>query len=577
MGNVPPAGPPAQPYGQPNHAAPAQPQYGVPAQPQYGVPVQPQYAAPAQLPNPVAPLGAEPNIDAIIGFPLQPGERVLHFVRRSYTGDKIGFWILGVLFAVVLIGIYFIYQALTIDKKNPRALALTNRRLVVVPASGDPTSYWFEHYSDLEPKRADVRPRGGGLIGGLIAVAVTAGLDALANRKQKEDPSYWTRTVAIVLTRRDDGRSQTVDMRTAEGQVFGPMMAKAILSGMGDHIPAMDVRRLQAMPAAPTKPGTPALVFGIVMFVLGFLPLVFGADGVGCGGFDNPFKVIGLLLGMALTGGGIGLCFLGARKMTAPQAGAAPAKSKLHPLFLLPVGLFAFGYGISGCWGVKEAIRCHRSSSDDSTRKSTYAPSSTSTSTTVDYSTAPQMTGDRLRKVLQSLSYSTSLPPTSGDWYGAPELSWQVKNSDGTLLVYLWDFSSDKPPKSYALGAQQVVAVEVSSSSDGGKEAREIASALAARTITSHRDIVTGIQAFGYRPDKPTLAKDPKYSAGRRSFLQMAKKGPTLLIVNVMDLGNAAARKDNSAVLLQDKKVVYAAILSGTGDPASVVQKVGTR
>ena len=184
-------GPPPQQYPQQGYAPPPQQQgYGQPpAQQGYGQPAQPAWGQ--QM---AAPGGA-----TVMGVPLEPGERVIYFSKPSYTAEKVLYWIFGILFLVILIGIIFIVMAVRVESTNPRAQIVTNRRVILISGKGEVSSMYLAEIADLEPERQKAHG-GGGLLGAAIGAALTAGLNAMADRKQKLDMSYWKRTIAVKLS-----------------------------------------------------------------------------------------------------------------------------------------------------------------------------------------------------------------------------------------------------------------------------------------------------------------------------------------------------------------------------------------
>lgn len=157
--------------------------------------------------------------DATFGVPLEAGERILFIDRPNYTADKVILWIFGVLFAVVLIGILFIVMAVRFEKTNPRGTMVTNRRVIHVKGSGEVISIPLADIVDLDV----VRQRSNAGAGGLIGVAVSAGVNAIqnsmANKKSKSDPKFWNRAIAVVLVTQR-GRTQCDSRKSKPMGVF---------------------------------------------------------------------------------------------------------------------------------------------------------------------------------------------------------------------------------------------------------------------------------------------------------------------------------------------------------------------
>ncbi len=209
-----------QGYGAPEAQGYAQQQqqqaYGAPPQQQqqqgYGAPPQQQQqqgygqAAPMQpygAPAAAAPWGGGAAMQSASGPPtvcgvqLQPGERVIYFYKPSYTGDKVAMWILGVLFLVVIIGLIFIYLAVTTEQRNPRAQIITNQRVIEVSGKNVPSWFPFADAMDITAERQKNANVGGGLLGMAIGAAVSAIANSMAENKSKMEPAYWRRTIAI--------------------------------------------------------------------------------------------------------------------------------------------------------------------------------------------------------------------------------------------------------------------------------------------------------------------------------------------------------------------------------------------
>ena len=277
----PPWGPPAPPqYGPPGGFAPQQQQpqqqqqgyapqqqqggYGPPGQqgyaPQqqqqqqqqggYGPPGQQGYAPPPQqqqqqgygAPNALAPVpgGFGPPAGAmaapgstVFGVPLEPGERVVYFKQHNHAVEKWMMIILGVLFLVVIIGLIFIYLGVTAETRNPKAHALTNRRLIYWPGKGPPQSVYFAQITDMEPVRQQARG-GGGLIGAAIGAAVSAAMNHMANKNEKTSQKYWNRAIGIILVTQQ-GRVNIP--ATGVGPQLGLLTARCVFNREAEQLP----------------------------------------------------------------------------------------------------------------------------------------------------------------------------------------------------------------------------------------------------------------------------------------------------------------------------------------------------
>ena len=162
----------------------------------------------------------------VCGVQLQPGERVIYFYKPSYTGDKVAMWILGVLFLVVIIGLIFIYLAVTTEQRNPKAQIITNQRVIEVNGKGVPSWFPFNDAMDVTAERQKNTNVGGGLLGMAIGAAVSAIANSMAENKSKMEPKYWARTIAINVLGRSGARCR---MQTRQPQVVGPFLARCIL------------------------------------------------------------------------------------------------------------------------------------------------------------------------------------------------------------------------------------------------------------------------------------------------------------------------------------------------------------
>lgn len=173
----------------------------------------------------------------VLGIPLDAGERVVWFKEHNHTAEKVILWIFGVLFAIVLIGLVFIYLAVTVDKRNPRAHAVTNRRFIYWPGGGHPPQVFALHdMADLEPERQR-SSGGGGLLGAAIGAAVSAVANHMANKNSKVDPSYWNRTIAITVITH---HGQRIKIPTGHsGKDIGLTLSRCLFAGVAEQLPAV--------------------------------------------------------------------------------------------------------------------------------------------------------------------------------------------------------------------------------------------------------------------------------------------------------------------------------------------------
>lgn len=263
------APPPQQAYGAPpqqqGYGAPQQQQgYGAPQQQQgYGAPdaqgyaqqqQQQPYGAPPQQQGygqaaPMQPYGAQAAAPwgggaamqsangppTVCGVQLQPGERVIYFYKPSYTGDKVAMWILGVIFAVFIIGFLFIYLAVTTEQRNPKAQIVTNQRVIEVSGKGVPSWFPLADAVDITAERQKNANVGGGLLGYAIGAAVSAIANSMSENKSKMEVAYWRRTIAINIIGRTTGRFR---MQSRQPLVVGPFLARCVLEPGSSEVAA---------------------------------------------------------------------------------------------------------------------------------------------------------------------------------------------------------------------------------------------------------------------------------------------------------------------------------------------------
>jgi hypothetical protein len=210
---------------------PAQQQHQQQQQPGYGMAPQgamvPQYGGGMAAPG----MGG----GSVMGVPLQAGERVVYFNKPSYTGDKIAMWILFVFTFWILIGFFFLYQALTMEKKNPKGHVVTTLRVISIPGEGEPISYYLQNVADLEPVRQSAGGGGGGgLLGAAIRAGVTAVANSMADKKSKTERSYWARSIAVVLI---DHGGMKHQINTKDAINMGMFIAQGMVSGGFNQCP----------------------------------------------------------------------------------------------------------------------------------------------------------------------------------------------------------------------------------------------------------------------------------------------------------------------------------------------------
>jgi hypothetical protein len=254
----------------PHHANPAYAQQQQPnphhANPAYAQQPYPNQAHPNAAPT-SGPQGAPSASDPaeatrVLGFELVQGERLLMATRPSASTG--GLWFAAMVFSLVLFGLILVALALSGEKGRPRIYALTSMRLVTVDASGKATSYWFQSYGDVDPIRADVNAGGGGVLGAVISVAVSAGANALADRSSKLAPGYWTRTIGFLFK---DASGATVRVPIGpEAGVLAYPLAQVLLTRSADHLRTLELQHVQR----PRVGGGGAQIFGVWAVLLAF-------------------------------------------------------------------------------------------------------------------------------------------------------------------------------------------------------------------------------------------------------------------------------------------------------------------
>jgi hypothetical protein len=226
-------------YGPPQGQQPGYaPQPGPQQQGGYGAPQGYGQQNPlAPVPGGFGPPGAmvAPG-STVLGVALEPGERVIYFRQHSHTAEKVIMIILGVVFLVMIIGLIFLYLGFTAETRNPRAHAITNKRIIYWPGKGVTTSVYFAQITDMEPVRQQARG-GGGLIGAAIGAAVSAAMNHLANKNEKTDPKYWNRAIGLILTTQQNGR---INIPAAGvGPQLGLLTARCVFNREAEQMPAV--------------------------------------------------------------------------------------------------------------------------------------------------------------------------------------------------------------------------------------------------------------------------------------------------------------------------------------------------
>ncbi len=224
------------PQQQPPQAQPGFPQQqaqpGVPPQlqTQIGYP-DAQGSPPQALPQPGESPSPAPGGKTVMGVPLNPDEKVVYFEEGEYWTDILLNWILGVVFLAVLVGIWFIYKAVTYKEKHPKAWAVTSQRILIVEGNGEVKQYYFHRdVRDIQARRRKrdfVKNDGGGFIGNMLENAANAAANMVQNEGDKTSNLYWDdcETIALSLT-----NGQVVDFAPPApphvGKLLGRLMFK---------------------------------------------------------------------------------------------------------------------------------------------------------------------------------------------------------------------------------------------------------------------------------------------------------------------------------------------------------------
>jgi len=499
---------------------------------------------------------------------------VLWAAKRSYTGDKVGFWIAGVITVWLLIGIWFIYQALTIEQKSPRALILTNRRFVILEGNGGVTSHWLNQFVDVSPKRQQAQSHGQGLIGLAVSAAVNAGLNAMANQKEKTDPKYWSRTIGIDF-KTQDGRSIVVAVKPNEGQWVGPMLAKMILAGQADQLPEYQMGPGGlAVPAAVagTSPGLGMQIGGWVMLVFSAMFAFVGMNGL-VGAILGYFSIVPLFflfVSLLMLAGSFALIFFGSKRNWASAEAAGKKANKIIPI-APPVAFFALVSLLLVVTSISRYSTLKKYSSYSeykSTPSSTARPTSTPAPTSTLSMVGGAMSPGSIDKKLKAEGY-TGKDAEKGEFGNATTWHWFLNHTTHPMAwVKLHDFSQDQDtstPKAYSVGPKQTVAVDLSGAGATLTEARALAAILNGKDMTSSALATTAIaRSGGWKLVKP-IDKDDTYTFGHRTILAFVKKGTMEATVRVLDYSKAASGKDEASAYVSMRRV----LIVSAGSPSN--------
>jgi len=205
--------------------------YGQPPQQQQQQQMMPQpgYGPPAMQPGAGGP--------TVLGQPLEQGERVIWFRKHSYMLEKIIMIVVGVFLLIILVGVFVIIYGVLLDRWKPVAHVVTNRRLIVFGAPGKPAeSYPLAHIADINPIRKAAGSGGGGLIGMAISAGINAAANAIANNNHKLTRDFWNRTESLDITF-SNGQKVRVKCDVEYGPQLGLTLARAVFNREAETMP----------------------------------------------------------------------------------------------------------------------------------------------------------------------------------------------------------------------------------------------------------------------------------------------------------------------------------------------------
>ncbi|MFO0555668.1 MAG: hypothetical protein U0271_45240 [Polyangiaceae bacterium] len=497
-----------------------------------------------------------------LGFDLQQGERLLYAKRPDLGGDKFVNWFLGIIFAPLLFGWYFIYMAVTMEGRRPRLHAVTTWRFVVVEAKGEARSFWFREFADLEPRRENVNVGGGGIVGGLISVAVSAGLDAMANKKQKADPKYWARCIGLVFTTHQ-GQKVSVDLPRGDGQQLGLRVAQVFLGGMGEQMPSVDPSRLPQRKPVPEGRGLQVLGGALALYFPFFINLAASIVFVG----DRKMTSIATAV---IAAGGLAVFIAGsvkaARSLTAQGWRASP----VVPVVVMSLLALPFpGLGVARAMRSSsyddDYKRYSASRDDDDDRKTNNKPKSSSSALGAGSSSATSngrsvaipdkvpaggMSAEKIAAVFKQRGWTFKPPEPSESNFG---LEWDF-DAEGHSFVYYWEINDvTKEGLVRRCSIEPMHAVCVDGDTTTKNEVEALLKSIAKKALGPSPE--AAITAAGYKiGDSPMKGTD--FYFGHRTHLFFPAKGETSLTVNVLDYSEAAQGKKQTLLRVDGRKVL---------------------
>jgi hypothetical protein len=180
---------------------------------------------------PAGPSSLQTGGSTADGIQLETGERVIHFHACSYTSQRVLLIIVGIIFAIIVIGIALIVVGVLLPRWKPRSVIVTNKRVAIVGFKGDVKSTaLLTDIKYLEAKR-DVQSHGGGLVG----LAVSAAMTVAAESNQTTQPQYWKSCKGIICNLTNGKLVIDVENPTE----LGPCLARAIAPGGADQLPTV--------------------------------------------------------------------------------------------------------------------------------------------------------------------------------------------------------------------------------------------------------------------------------------------------------------------------------------------------
>lgn len=167
----------------------------------------------------------------VCGVALERGERVLYFHRADFRLQRIILWTAGILFLPVLVGLVFILLAVTFQRRYRNAQIVTNRRLIEISRTGEPTVVPLGELTDVNPLYPEFSA-GGRLEHAIPALVLEAAVDgvreasdARARENPKVLPGHWNRAQGLRIETRSRGSR---DILAHDPTSLGPFLAQIL-------------------------------------------------------------------------------------------------------------------------------------------------------------------------------------------------------------------------------------------------------------------------------------------------------------------------------------------------------------